>query len=275
MHIMAMELSIWSSYYIELSPEDAILRLKQNGLNSVELSDEHGLAILSRSSDPVSEGRKFGEYAKSIGMDIPQGHLWLRVQLVRDENAIERMKQWLDLFEAIGIKNMVLHIDNCGGLDYSKEDIYKANAEKLKMLTDYIGEREIFICLENLIAEGTNSIDDLLAIIDMVGSDKIGITLDTGHLNVSKTSSQKEFIYKAGKKLRALHIADNEGASDQHLMPYGKGNVDFDEVISALRDIGYEGILNYEIPGENRCPIEVRDMKTKYVIDSYGYLMNK
>ena len=70
---MAMELSIWSSYYIELSPEDAILRLKQNGLNSVELSDEHGLAILSRSSDPVSEGRKFGEYAKSIGMDSEIG----------------------------------------------------------------------------------------------------------------------------------------------------------------------------------------------------------
>ena len=39
--------------------------------------------------------------------------------------------------------------------------------------------------------------------------------LDTGHANISGID-QVEFIRKAGTQIKALHIADNEGTSDQH-----------------------------------------------------------
>ncbi len=56
-----------------------------------------------------------------------------------------------------------------------------------------------------------------------------------------------EFILKAGEKLKALHIGDNEGFSDQHLMPFTRGNVDFGEVVNglALLDIKAFSILKY------------------------------
>ena len=38
-----MKLSVWSSYYVDLSPEDALRELKKHGFSYCELSDEHSL----------------------------------------------------------------------------------------------------------------------------------------------------------------------------------------------------------------------------------------
>jgi len=66
----------------------------------------------------------------------------------------------------------------------------------------------------------------------------------------------------------------NEGKTDQHMMPYGKGNVDFAEVIHALREVGYEGLFNLEIPGERLAPLEIRGYKLEYIRKCYDYMMN-
>ena len=82
-----------------------------------------------------------------------------------------------------------------------------------------------------------------------------------------------EFILAAADKLRALHIADNEGERDQHLMPFTKGKVDFGTVVDALREINYVGLFNLEIPGETKIPLELRNEKIKYIKACYSYLM--
>jgi sugar phosphate isomerase/epimerase len=47
------------------------------------------------------------------------------------------------------------------------------------------------------------------------------------------------------------------------------------EVMQALRDIGYEGLFNLEIPGENKAPMELRDAKIAYIQACYDYLMKQ
>ena len=85
----------------------------------------------------------------------------------------------------------------------------------------------------------------------------------------------QKFILTAGDKLRALHIADNQGKDDdQHMMPCAKGRVNFLEVVEALRKIGYDGLFNLEIPGETRIPLELRREKIKYIKSCYDYLMS-
>ena len=115
----------------------------------------------------------------------------------------------------------------------------------------------------------------VMAALDTLDPDVFGICLDTGHLNLNEDTDQRNFILKAGKRLRALHIADNEGRSDQHMMPFGKGNVDFAEIVEALREINYEGLFNLEIPGENRVPFEIRKYKLDYIVKCYEYLMKE
>ncbi len=52
---------------------------------------------------------------------------------------------------------------------------------------------------------------------------------------------------------------------DKHMMPYGRGNIDFDEVMKALAQVGYTGLFNLEIPGEFNAPLEIRMAKLKYI----------
>lgn len=269
-----MKLSIWSSYFMDLSPEEMVCEFENRGISYSELSDEHAAVLLKR-GNPREVGKKFKEFAHRHHVQFPQGHLWLQCRLCQKDKTfvVETLKAWLDLFFEIGIRSAVLH---CDGLSFSPETalevIYKANISVLKELTDYIKDTDMIICLENLI-EVPNQVDELLKIVKAVGGDNMGICLDTGHLNLT-AKNHEEFIQKAGSWLKALHIDDNEGSTDQHLMPFGKGNVDFVKVVRALKGIHYQGVFNLEIPGERYCPIEIRRYKIDYIKKVYQYLMD-
>lgn len=274
-----MKLSIWSSYYMELKIEDAIKRFVDNGIYCTELSDEHGFELLSRNDDVLETAKNFANFLKEYNFEISQGHLWLKIKICADDTALEKLFRWIDMYEEIGIKNMVLHCDNLTETNLSREEKIEKNIEKLQILAEYIKNKEITVCLENLRPHSPEetelvdrSADDLLYIIERIGSSKFGICLDTGHLNLTD-KNQREFILKAGDKLKALHIADNDGNTDQHLMPFNRGTVDFPEIIKALKEIKYNGIFNLEIPGEKSIPLELRDAKIEYIKAFYQYLM--
>lgn len=266
--------SIWSSFDVELTPEDMVLRLEKRGMHVSELSDEHAAVLLSRGGDPEEIGRAFGEFARAHGVTFPQGHLWLRVRLCdKSIDVVSILKDWFRLFSAIGIKNGVLH---CDGASFpegtSDEEKTAANVEVLKKLAPIAEKLGLTICLENL-RGAFDTAEKLLAIIEKVGSPNLAICLDTGHLNLTHHGTQEAFILAAGDKLKALHLANNEENYDQHLNPYGHGTVDFEEVMCGLKKVGYDGLLNYEVPGERNMPIVLRDAMTEYLrhVTEYFY----
>ena len=178
------------------------------------------------------------------------------------------------------MKAKILHAagDTMGALELLSQipswgNSAEQNIEQLKRLAAYVEGKDVMICLENLRGIVRNA-DELCYIIDRIGSDHFGICLDTGHLNLTD-KDQRAFILKAGKRLHALHIADNEGERDQHMMPFGRGNVNFLEVVRALREVDYEGLFNLEIPGENHAPMEIRAAKIHYIRECYDYLMRE
>jgi len=261
-----MKPSVWSSYFIDLSPEDMVKAFSGKGWSYSELSDEHAAVLLKRGK-PHIVGKQFREFAEEHGLSFMQGHLWLVCDITapnRDE-VIDILKDWLELFDAIGIKNAVLHP---GGKYMINEgchpdEILDVRVASLRRLLEYIKETDIYICLENLNSTAPG-FDDLSRIIDAVGSPKLGICLDTGHANISGVD-QVDFIKKGGPLIKALHIADNEGITDQHMMPFGRGNIQWDKIVPALKEINYSGLFNLEIPGENRCPLEIRMAKLDYI----------
>ncbi|MBR4204205.1 MAG: sugar phosphate isomerase/epimerase [Clostridia bacterium] len=268
-----MQVSVWSSYFIELSPEDMVREFSAGGFSATEFSDEHGLVMLAR-GNPEKEGEKLRAFAAEQGFSFPQGHMLLRADICSD-GAVEILKPWCDLFLALGVRSGVLHA--AGGAELSPEARFEKRANTLTKLTEYVRGSDFTICLENLRgATVPVTADELNALINTVGDANLGICLDTGHLNIPKgdgrDESQRSFIAKAGKRLKALHIADNDGSSDQHLMPYGRGRIDWREVMTALGENGYDRLFNMEIPGENRCPLEVRREKLKYCRAVCDYL---
>lgn len=268
--------SIWSSFDIDLSPEDMVLAMERRGLTVCELSDEHAAMLLEREGTPTEVGRAFGAYAKEHNLTFPQGHLWLKVRLCSAEvDSVSILRGWFELFAAIGIKNAVLHLDGHSlGAEATHEEVIAANVEKLQLLAPYAEQLGLRICLENLGGHFA-SLESLLEVIRRVNSPALGICLDTGHLHIHvRDMTQEQFILGAGAYLHALHIADNDTSGDQHLMPFGRGTVDWDSVMRGLNAIGYGDCFNYEIPGERRAPLSVRDAKADYLKAVTSYLFS-
>ncbi len=73
----------------------------------------------------------------------------------------------------------------------------------------------------------------------------IGVTLDVGHLNLSKKHGFKDKdllkeIEPIAKHVKHVHLTDNFGREDSHLAP-GMGNVPMKEILERLGKEGYEG----------------------------------
>lgn len=271
-----MKPSVWSSYFIDLSPEEMVKAFATKGWYFSELSDEHAGVLLQR-GNPEKTGAAFKKFADEHGLSFLQGHLKLKCDIAGEKRAedVDLLKKWLDLFNAVGVKYAVLHP---GGYTVSEsgrdpERILERNITSLSELCRYIAGTEMTICLENIVQTAPEC-DDLLRIINMTGAPNLGICLDTGHLNRC-SRKQADFIKKAGAYLKALHLNDNEGVTDQHILPYGRGTIPWDEVLAALKDINYSGLMNLEIPGENNCPPEIRMAKLDYIKEIMNYMSER
>lgn len=265
---------MWTSYLFDCAPEEMVERFAEKGWFHLELSTEHGERLLER-GDPVAAGREFARFAADRGVSLPQGHLWLTCDIAADEQpqVLDRLEKWLDLFVAAGVRAAVLHP---GGNEMRRrndppEAILESQVRALRRLCDRTRGTDLVICLENV--SGAPEAEDLLAIISAAGAENLGICLDTGHLHMA-SGDQAGFIRRANSRLQALHIADNEGQSDQHLMPYGRGTVDWKIVMEALKSLPYTGLLNMEIPGENRAPLEIRLAKLDYLKEVARFMID-
>ena len=135
--------------------------------------------------------------------------------------------------EVLGVDHIVIHPEGKS---------IEGNVELFRELIDrYDGS--ITIALENM--ESKEEIchsSELLEIISHFPG-RMGICFDIGHANVTHLDIPKE-IEAYGEKLIGTHIADNDGKSDQHLLPW-MGNIDWKKAMDAFRKY-YNGYINYE-----------------------------
>ena len=81
-------------------------------------------------------------------------------------------------------------------------------------------------------------------------------------------------IIELGDNLFATHISDNNGSKDQHLTP-GSGTIDWPSVMKAFQKINYEGLINFEIPGERHKNLALRKIKTRYSLEVAEWLLKQ
>ena len=92
------------------------------------------------------------------------------------------------------------------------------------------------------------SCDDAIEMMEQVAAKNVGLMFDTQHAYY-RNEVPTDYVYRMGKNLRHIHL------SEFGRLPPGAGRGDFVGLISALREIGYEGYLTMEI-GFNRRDVE-------------------
>jgi len=269
-----MQISMWSSYLYELSPEDMVRTFVQHGWNCTELSTEHGWTLLDR-GDPVKVGEEFRKFAENQGFSFPQGHFYLTADIAHPDEKkrteiMADLKRWCELFAALNITAGVLHPGGGGlrALGCMPEKIFECNVKSLEQISSFTKEGPTTICLEN-----GGSIDSMLRLVNAVTESELGLCLDTGHLNMAGGDCA-DFVRKAGEKLKALHITDSIGSHDDHIFPHSAGNINWEEFMVALREVGYDGLFNFEVPRENRCPMKIRLAKLDYARELAMLMIN-
>ena len=85
--------------------------------------------------------------------------------------------------------------------------------------------------------------EDTRQFVDYVNHPLFHVCWDTGHANFQ--GNQYDDILALGDQLRAVHINDNRGKGDEHIIPY-LGTLNLDEVMHALTDVGFQGVFTFE-----------------------------
>lgn len=189
------------------------------------------------------------EIAKKFGFDFCQAHSpdgeHFKEGEARDA-LILATKRSIEACAMLGIPHTVVHAAGCGPTkaEFDRKNIafyrlFESDAEKynVDLLTENSAEAwnpEYFL------RTGT----EIREFVESAGIPRLHINWDTGHGNV-QGCSQYDDIIAMGSELRALHIQDNDGKADAHLMPL-MGTVNFDDVIRGLIDAGFTGDFTFE-----------------------------
>lgn len=111
------------------------------------------------------------------------------------------------------------------------EIAFQTLVESLKTLDAYAKKRNVSLIIEpNVLSEfnlrmGRNEIalicegEEILYLMKILGSDNIGILLDTGHLKVTARTlgfDRMKFARDVAPYIRAIHLHDNDGTWDSH-----------------------------------------------------------
>lgn len=115
--------------------------------------------------------------------------------------------------------------------------------ERAKYLVDRAECLGVNLALENL-----RKPRYLEFIFDRIQSARLGFCYDSGHEHC--WSPELDLLEKYGDKLMALHLHDNDGTGDQHLLPL-EGSVPWARIMAHLTRLQYPGDLTLEIAGQS------------------------
>jgi len=100
-------------------------------------------------------------------------------------------------------------------------------------------------CLEPRVGEMISNTDALLRLMDHVGSPNFSAVLDTAHQHAQKEILPLS-VEKLGKRIRYLHVADNDGLVNDHLA-LGEGTVDWEGIFLALKKHEFDGYVAIDV----------------------------
>jgi sugar phosphate isomerase/epimerase len=165
------------------------------------------------------------------------------------EASLKELSKCLPIFSELGASKMNVHLD--GGFSLLKEEaIISYNIEVLERLTEKAKKYGIKIIVEHFRGP-FSKVKGLKKVLDALP--EVGFHLDVGHANLFGSGNKtQQFLEKFHHRLSHVHFSDNKGGNEDMHLPIGTGNINWKEVIKALKKYGYDGTITLEIFSEYR-----------------------
>ena len=191
------------------------------------------------------------EHTQKKGAEFVQAHGPDGNSLSENESEVDELIKKtirsIDVCGVLGIPNIVVHPGLHKGI--GKEEFFERNKNFYEKLFPAMERNNVNVLCENQCQKNvgdiyyTNSGAEIKEFVKYVDHPLFHACWDTGHANCD--GGQYDDILAIGEDLLALHINDNRGQGDEHLMPY-LGTMNMDEIMNALIDINYKGVFTFE-----------------------------
>jgi len=252
-------------YYLKnFSCEETVELLAEAGFDAIDFSffNEEFYNEATNSVEFKERFLRLRALAEEKGLCFNQAHAPFPTG---SKDKVEEEKIFCDVVRSmrnasyLGVETIVVHPRT--HLRYSEnnvpEELFKQNMEFYRRLEPYCEKYQIKVAVENMWGKYvgrkiTHHVcsrpDEFIRYVDTLDSEWFVACLDIGHACLV-CEEPAEMIRKLGSsRLKALHVHDVDGLSDQHTLPY-QGIIDWEKVMRALKEIGYEGDFTYEAGG--------------------------
>lgn len=217
------------------------------------------------------------KYAEETGVDIWSYHLPFDHNFVNPasfdaavrKQTIEIDNMMIEDAAEVGAKYAIIHASGEPIEDSDRADSMKYAKETILTLNETAKKNGIVLAVECLprTCLGKNS-SEVLELVE--GDDALKVCFDVNHL---LCESHKDFVKNIGSKIETLHISDYDFVDERHWLP-GKGKIDWEELVSLLKGIGYNGVFmnevacKYKNSGNDEWPTydELRETNEKVLI---------
>jgi len=249
-----MKFSQSSFVYFNYSIQDAIRHLAQYGYQGIEFWGGrphmycHDLdAQLKEIIDLLTK------YNMVVPNFIPAQYRYPSILCSLNEVVRKDSVRYISSAIDNAVKLGTPYISLCPGMALEGQDLKVAWSQlrrSLAELVEYVEDKSVTLLIEPGNPFETNLIltaEDALRMIKEISSDRLGVLLDTGHMNLNgEDFTQTIGTIRSENVPLHVHINDNHGDADIHLVP-GEGSIDFAPLVKALKEMNYQGFISAEL----------------------------
>ena len=234
---------IWTSPFADTELH-LVARAKELGFDLLEIAVEDPTLInAERLRDAGAQAGVGFTVCGAFGPDRDLSHDDPAIR----RNGIEYVAQCVALAAEIGAPHVVgpmySAVGKTGMLSPEERAAQRALAvESIKEAAEHAAGLGVRLAVEPLNRFETdlvNTAEQVLELCDLVGSDNVGVLLDTFHMNIEEKSLGNA-IRLVGERLLQVHTCENDRGTP------GTGNVPWAEVFEAIVELGFEGPLVIE-----------------------------
>lgn len=241
--------------------EEGVKILHDAGYDCLDLS----LFEMIRDESPYVAGdwralvRERRRYADENGIRFNQSHApfsfaWAD-ERIREEVAKPRIVDSIEISAMMGVGIEVIHPLHWFPYKGYEAEARQMNLDYYRSLIPIARDFGVRIAFENMwqkevkrkcISDDVGShAADLASYIDELDSEWVVACLDVGHSGLVGDEAQDAIRILGHDRLHSLHIHDNDYQGDRHMLP-GIGQMNWDEIMKALKDINYDGEFTFE-----------------------------